>query len=339
MHCILILCVLLGTVVATGSLATAEEPTQESTATFQLLERARATVVDPQASIGERVAAIEVLGSVLNGLTDADMRLLHELLVFQTPLTVQLAAVDALSRFPDSRITLVLLANWTRLGPKVHRQVVATLLWRNPCSDVLRVDVAARPELAASLTWARRDVQLRHPDPELRRQAESLLGKPETSPAIRHMLDKFAAALALPGDAARGQQVFVEATCANCHKLGETGRHVGPDLARLADQSKRNMLHETIDPNRLLDHPYLEHTFVSMQGRVLTGMLMDEDENSVTLADTKGEPYVVARPDIDDWHCKGRSHMPEGLAANLTLAQMADLLAFLVQQPESQSDR
>ncbi len=338
MHCILILCVLLGTVVATGSLATAEEPTQESAATFQLLERARATVVDPQASIGERVAAIELLGSVPNGLTDADMRLLHELLVFQTPFTVQLAAVDALSRFPDSRITLVLLANWTRLGPKVHRQVVATLLWREPCSDVLRIDVAARPELAASLTWARRDVQLRHPDPELRRQAESLLGRPETPPAIRDMLDKFVAALTLPGDAARGQQVFVEATCANCHKLGETGRHVGPDLARLADRSRRHLLQETLDPNHILDHQYLEYTLVSVQGHVLTGMLVDEDEDTVTLADTNGEPHVIARHDIDDWHSSGRSQMPEGLATNLTLPQMADLLAFMVQGHNSQAD-
>jgi putative heme-binding domain-containing protein len=329
---------LLLTTVIAGPYAKAEESTLESAAAFQLMERARATVANPQASIRERVAAIETLGGGPKVLTDEDVRVLHDQLVLQTPLAVQLAVVDVLSRFPDSRVTLVLLADWTRLGPKVHRQVVAALLWRDPCSDVLHVDAAARPELVVSLAWARRDVQLRHPDPELRRQAESLLGKPETPPAIRDVLNKFDAAIVLPGDAARGQQVFVEATCANCHKLGETGRHVGPDLARLADQSRRYLLQETLDPNRILDHQYLEYTFVSVQGRVLTGMLVDEDDDTVTLADTNGEPHVIARHDIDDCHSSGRSHMPEGLATNLTLPQMADLLAFMVQARNSQAD-
>jgi putative heme-binding domain-containing protein len=338
MHHILFGCMLLLTMVTGGPYAKAEESTLESAAAFQPMERARATVANPQASIRERVAAIEALGGGPNGLTDEDVRVLHDLMVLQTPLAVQLAAVDVLSRFPDSRITLVLLADWTRLGPKVHRQVVAALLWRDPCSDVLHVDAAARPELAAALTWARRDVQLRHPDPELRRQAESLLGRPETPPVIRDVLDKFVAALGLPGDAARGQQVFVEATCANCHKLGATGRHVGPDLARLTDQSRRYLLQETLDPNRILDLQYLEYTFVSTQGRVLTGMLVDEDDDTVTLADTNGEPHVIARHDLDDWHSSGRSQMPEGLATNLTLPQMADLLAFMVQAHNSQAD-
>jgi putative heme-binding domain-containing protein len=326
------------TTVTGGPHATAEESTRDSAAALQSMERARVTAANPQASIRERVAAIEALGGGPNGLTDEDVRVLHERMVLQTPLAVQLAAVDVLSRFPDSRITLVLLADWTLLGPKVHRQVVAALLWRDPCSDVLQVDAAARPELAAALSWARRDVQLRHPDPELRRQAESLLSRPETPPAIRDVLNKFDAALVLPGDAARGQKAFVDATCANCHKLGETGRHVGPDLARLADQSRRYLLHETLDPDRILDHQYLEYTFVSTQGRVLTGMLVDEDDDTVTLADTNGESHVIARHDVDEWYSSGRSHMPEGLATNLTLTQMADLLAFMVQAHDSQPD-
>lgn len=338
MHHILIGCMLRLMVVTAAPCAMAEESTRESAAACQQMERARATVADPQASIAERVAAIEALGRGPHGLTEEDVQMLHDLMVFQTPLAEQLAVVDVLSQCPDPRITLVLLADWARLGPKVHRQVVAVLLWRDPCSDVVQVDAAARPELAAALTWARRDVQLRHPDPELRRQAESLLGRPQTSPAIRDVLDKFVAALELPGDAARGQQVFVEATCANCHKLGATGRHVGPDLAKLADRSRRYLLQETLDPNRTLDFQYLEYTLVSTQGRVFTGMPVDEDDDTVTLADTNGELHVIARHDLDDWHSNGRSQMPEGLATNLTPAQMADLLAFMVQTHDSQPD-
>ena len=144
MHYILICYMLLLTAVIAGPYATAEESTPESAAAFQPMARARVTVANPQASIRERVAAIEALGGGRNGLTDEDVRVLHDLMVLQTPLAVQLAAVDVLSRFPDPRMTLVLLADWTRLGPKVHRQVVAALLWRDPCSDALHVGAAAR---------------------------------------------------------------------------------------------------------------------------------------------------------------------------------------------------
>jgi putative heme-binding domain-containing protein len=317
--------------------AAAEKSPLESAAALQAMARARATAADSQAGISERIAAVEVLGGRPNGLAGEDVRMLHDLMTLQTPLAVQLAAANALSRSPDPRMTLVLLSDWTRLGPKVHRHVAAALLWRATCPDVLHVDEVERPELAAALAWARRDVQMRHPAPEIRRQAESLLRTPETPPAVRGMLDRFRAALTLHGDAARGRQVFVEATCANCHKLGETGRHVGPDLARLADRSQRYLLQETLDPNRILDHQYLEYTFVSAQGRVLTGMLVDEDDDTVTLADTNGDPHVIARHDIDDWHSSGRSQMPEGLAINLTLPQMADLLAFMAQAQYSET--
>lgn len=337
MHQVQICCMLLLASAIAGDHGSAERSSPESAAASQEMAGARATVSNSQAGIRERVAAVEALGGGPNGLADEDVRLLHDQMTFQTPLAVQLAAVNLLDRIPDPRITLVLLSDWTLLGPKVHRRVAAALLWRAPCEDVLHVDTVARPELAAALAWARRDVQMRHPAPEIRRQAEKLLRTPEAPPAVRDMLDKFRAAITLQGDATRGRQVFVEATCANCHKLGETGRHVGPDLARLADRSRRNLLQETLDPNRILDHQYLEYSFVSAQGHVLTGMLVDEDDHTVTLADTKGDPHVIARHDIDDWQSSGHSQMPEGLAINLTLPQMADLLAFMVEGTDSQT--
>ena len=83
--------------------------------------------------------------------------------------------------------------------------------------------------------------------------------------------------------------MFTEATCANCHKVEDVGRHVGPDLSRLVDRSPRSLLVDTIDPNRVVDHRFIEYTVVTTNGLQISGMLFDESGDSITLADLKGE--------------------------------------------------
>jgi hypothetical protein len=72
----------------------------------------------------------------------------------------------------------------------------------------------------------------------------------------------------------------------------------------------------------------MEYSVVTVQGRVFVGLLFDETEHSITLADVNGES-TVHREDIDELMSNNRSQMPEHLEANLTLQQMADMITFL----------
>jgi putative heme-binding domain-containing protein len=260
---------------------------------------------------------------------DDDLRRLADMLIPQTPLELQLTAVEAMSRSPQNCVSELLLSNWTNHGPKVHAAVVAVLLWREPWLGVLEEESARRPELAAALDWARRDIALRHSAADVRLRAEKLRIAPTTKPETRKSLDKFLPASRIRGDAARGKKVFTEATCANCHKVEDVGRHVGPDLSRLVDKSPYSLLVDTLDPNRVVDHRFMEYTAVTANGLQISGMLFDEAADSITLADLKGESRVVLRKDLDELVSSHRSQMPEGLEANCTLQQMADLIAFL----------
>jgi len=289
---------------------------------------ARKTAADPLARTSDRVAAASILGCGPDR-QDEDVRLLASLLTPQSPLQVQLAAVDTISRLPYEGTTEILLSGWTKHGPKVHAAVVSVLLWRDPWLGALEKGPASRPELAAGLDWARRDISLRHPSSEIRSRAEKLRGTPTAKPEIRRALDKFLPVRRIQGDSARGKKMFTEATCANCHKLEDVGRHVGPDLSRLVDRSPRSLLVDTIDPNRIVDHRFIEYTAVTTNGQQVSGMLLDEDEDSVTMADAKGESRVILRKDIEDLVSNNRSQMPEGLEARLALQQMADLIAFI----------
>lgn len=308
-----------------GALAGEENPLPSLR---DLRHAARRTAANSQADLVERIAAVRILGRGVDG-EDDDLRCLAGLLVPQTPLGLQMVAVETLARSPPADASEFLLSNWTSHGPKVHAAVVAGLLWREPWLGVLQEESANRSDLAAAREWALRDLAMRHPAAEIRKRAEKLRVMPVTKPEVRKAFDKFLPALSLPGDALRGKKVFVEATCANCHQVEDVGRHIGPDLSRLVDRSPRTLLVDTIDPNRVVDHRFIEYTAVSVSGLQISGMLFDESGDNITLADLKGELHVVLRKDLDELVSHHRSQMPEGLEVNCSLQQMADLIAFL----------
>ena len=318
---VMMICLLVGRVALAGEQNPA--PTLRD-----LRQAARRTAANPQADLADRIAAVRILGREVDG-ADDDLRCLAGLLVPQIPLELQLVAVETLGRSPHTRVPQLLLSDWTRHGPKVHAAVVAVLLWREPWLGALEQESANRPQLTAALDWARRDIALRHPAAEMRTCAEKFRVARTTKPEVQKSLDKFLPALNIPGNAVHGKRVFVEATCPNCHKAEDVGRHIGPDLSRLVDRSPRSLLVDTIDPNRVVDHRFIEYTAVTTAGLQVSGMLFDETGDSLTLADLKGELRVVLRKDLDELVSHHRSQMPEGLEANCTLQQMGDLIAFL----------
>ena len=135
---------------------------------------------------------------------------------------------------------------------------------------------------------------------------------PWTSPAIR--------------PAAGG--VF-ERECMTCHKLGERGHPVGPNLASVQRRTPEELLLHIIDPNREVAPDYFEYTVSLDDGRVLTGLIVAESPGSLTLRRPGGAEDTVLRTNIDAIAGTGKSLMPEGLETRVTPQEMADVIAFL----------
>ena len=133
---------------------------------------ARRTAANPLADMADRGAAVAILGRGPDR-QDEDLRWLASLLIPQTPLELQLAAVEAMSRSPQKRVSELLHFDWTKHGPKVHAAALAVLLWREPWLGALEEESARRPELAAALDWARRDLAFRHPAADVRPRGET----------------------------------------------------------------------------------------------------------------------------------------------------------------------
>lgn len=141
-------------------------------------------------------------------------------------------------------------------------------------------------------------------------------------------VERYRAALCLPGDPARGRALF-EKSCLHCHRAGAQGHDAGPDLAALRSRAPEQLLVDIIDPNREVRPDFRSFRILTRDGRLVDGLLVAQDAGSVTLKRGFGESDTVPRSEIDKVESTGFSLMPEGLEQGIDLQQMADLVAYI----------
>jgi uncharacterized repeat protein (TIGR03806 family) len=139
--------------------------------------------------------------------------------------------------------------------------------------------------------------------------------------------------LALPGDSARGQRVFFEnagVSCKNCHRIQRDGKEVGPELTTIGKKLTRAQLLESmLEPSKLIDPKYVTYVAEIDDGRLLTGLLINKDENEVVLKDAQDKLIRIPSKQIEQLVPQRQSLMPDLLLRDLTAQQVADLLAYL----------
>jgi putative heme-binding domain-containing protein len=131
-----------------------------------------------------------------------------------------------------------------------------------------------------------------------------------------------------PGDPRAGAVVF-KRVCAQCHKMYGEGQEVGPDITRNGRASFDQLLSNVFDPSLVIGADYQARTVVTADGRVLTGLLVEDNEQRVVLKIQGGKLETVARDDVDQMAVSKLSMMPEGLEKQINPREMADLFAYL----------
>ena len=139
--------------------------------------------------------------------------------------------------------------------------------------------------------------------------------------------------LSIPGDTARGKQVFFNTAgvqCKNCHRVGQDGAEVGPDLTTIGEKYNRAQLLESIlEPSKLIDPKYVTYLAETRDGRVLSGLLAGRDEKEVVLKDAQNKVLRLPVSDVEQLVTQQQSLMPELLLRDMTAQQVADLLEYL----------
>ncbi len=139
--------------------------------------------------------------------------------------------------------------------------------------------------------------------------------------------------LALKGDADKGRELFFNTTgiaCKNCHKVGEVGGKLGPDLSAIAKkQSKAQILDSILEPSKVIDPKYVSYIVLTSDGKSQTGLLVDRKQHMIALRNAKDEEVRIPSDTIEELAPQRQSIMPELLLKDMTAQQVADLLEFL----------
>ena len=130
------------------------------------------------------------------------------------------------------------------------------------------------------------------------------------------------------GEATRGRDTYLR-VCAACHRRGEYGHDVGPNLATVIEHAPERLLTNILDPNADIQPGYQASTCVLENGEVVAGLIAAETGGSVTMKLADGTVRNIARAEIDELVTSNRSFMPEGVEETVTVEQMRDLLAYL----------
>ncbi len=134
------------------------------------------------------------------------------------------------------------------------------------------------------------------------------------------------------GSATRGATMFAKANCVKCHRFGEQGDTVGPDLTTVSRRFQRKEILESIlYPSQVISDQYASQTIVTTDGRTITGMVSPVGDGSVIVLQLSGEKVKIDRDDIEESTRSKTSAMPEGLLNALTLDEVGDLFAYLTQ--------
>jgi putative heme-binding domain-containing protein len=138
--------------------------------------------------------------------------------------------------------------------------------------------------------------------------------------------------LTLTGDAARGEKLFWTPAlkCGTCHKVGNQGTAVGPDLSTIGKQRAREDLLESIlEPSRRIEPKYAAYVAQTFDGRSVTGLLIKRDDKEVVLRDADNKENTLASDNLELLVPSRISLMPSGQLAGLTAQEAADLLEYL----------
>ena len=94
-------------------------------------------------------------------------------------------------------------------------------------------------------------------------------------------------------------------------------------------QDRDFLLVSLVDPSSVIRKEFVSVVIQTTNGRILTGLAVDRNDASITLADTKGEKQVVAISEIEDLLDSNISLMPDNLYLQWSPQELRDLFAYL----------
>jgi putative membrane-bound dehydrogenase-like protein len=241
-------------------------------------------------------------------------------------------AINLLARFDDTEISAALLKRFTNFAA-ADRTAALEALTSRPSFALALLDAVAAGQLPRDQLTAFHITRLLNlKNAEVEKRVAAAWGRIQKSSAEKQAqiakLEKvFNEAPLWAFNAGAGRQHF-QKLCMSCHRLGNEGTRLGPELTGAGKHGVRYYLENVIDPNAVIGTDFQITSVEMKDGETLSGLLVNETGSALTLRTTTGET-VVPKSGITSRRLGEQSLMPEGLLESLTEREQIELLKFL----------
>ena len=301
----------------------------DSSATTETIDRPLWRKIRELARLAESPAAIRYAAVELLGLSPRkpDRELLKALATQTDNAPLRAAALKAWAEQGSEECEEYLVNQLPQAGPAL-RPTLLELMLSKPQRQQRVLASLERGQLSAKQLGA----------VELKRFADRAKG--EVKAGFQKQLDTilnsdraavlrdYQKSLELTGDTNRGRQIFSK-QCAACHRVGDIGTQVGPDISDSRVHAPDKLLTSILDPNRAIDNNYFRFIVLTNDGRTIDGLIAEETSDKIVIRSQNDQRHVIARSDIEQLKPTGVSMMPEGLESQVDPQGMADLIAFI----------
>lgn len=188
----------------------------------------------------------------------------------------------------------------------------------------LLIGLAAENKFPPFLTSAMEEVIFKNPDIAVRVQAGKYFKQPggKKNYSIQEIE-------ALNGNVASGKTTFAT-YCTSCHRVGQTGNDIGPELTSIGKKfDKTGLLDAILYPSAAILLGYEPWLINTKDGGSYFGFLISENKQSVTIKDISGQKHVIAADEIGIRKKQDKSLMPEPAVTGISEQQLADIVAYL----------
>jgi alcohol dehydrogenase (cytochrome c) len=147
------------------------------------------------------------------------------------------------------------------------------------------------------------------------------LGAQETAPSNR--------ATSAAGDPANGRALVQSGKCLDCHRIGDTGSRLGPDLSDIGSRrTSDRLLQALVAPD---DEVLPENRFVRVvpnEGTAITGKLLNQDAFSIQLMTPDEQLKTHLKSSLREFAIVQKGLMPS-YESTLNAQQISDVVSYL----------
>ena len=289
----------------------------------EAMQQALATVMDNKAETEERRIALRSL------LAQQDEQVSSKLEILLDDPALCLDAIRGYASVENPSAPKILLGRYANLDEALQRAVIETLATRKgyaagllkaiESGKIARADIPAHVARSLDVLLGDRFIKVFGEVQDLSADRAKLMAKYKAMCSPEAM-EK--------ADASRGRAVFAK-TCASCHLMYGEGGKIGPDLTGSNRANLDYILLNSVDPSYDVPEGYKMVLIQTVDGRLINGVVAEEDARRVVLKTVEQPQVVIAKEDIEARKISSKSMMPDGQLEQMKPQEMLDLIKYL----------